>query len=223
MPSETVRHQALKSAALNWAWNRGYRSAATEVRAPKSPYRVDVAALAYTRTTPGIIVAVFECKQSRADWLRNCRCRAELAERLNAAQTRKSTLERLLRVHFPQLGTGDSLFPEWETFDFSGLQHRGYRRVLRDLELSTRQLAENTKFERMTHYQVGHLHYIVAPSGLVEKTELPSSWGLLEQATEGKDSMLVEAVSARFFQSRNAATWLRRITRVRADDLFADR
>ena len=75
---ETQAHAELKRLALTWAQANGFVVCAGEVRVPKSGYRADVAACSRgaSRRT-----AVFECKQARADLLKDAH--AELATRLN--------------------------------------------------------------------------------------------------------------------------------------------
>jgi hypothetical protein len=48
-----------------------------EVRAPRSPFRIDVAAIRLNRSQSESTVAVFECKQSRQDFDRDNRRREE--------------------------------------------------------------------------------------------------------------------------------------------------
>jgi hypothetical protein len=81
---EPAAHEALKVLAVRWAYWRGFRSIGFEVCAPSSKFRVDVAAYrSYRRSEKREpTVAVFECKQSRSDLLRDLGQRAKLLERL---------------------------------------------------------------------------------------------------------------------------------------------
>ncbi len=65
--SESETHRRLKEHVFLWAYDRGFRCCAMEVRAPRSSYRVDVAGFRSDRKQKDSIVAVFECKQSRED------------------------------------------------------------------------------------------------------------------------------------------------------------
>jgi len=69
--TETAAHRELKRLALDWAAARRLVLAATEVRLPRSPYRADVAAATPRALAPNAFTAVFECKVSRADFLRD--------------------------------------------------------------------------------------------------------------------------------------------------------
>src|SRR5690348_12809226 len=65
---ETETHRTLKRLALAWAQANGLLVSAPEVRVPKSGYRADVAACSRGNERR---TAVFECKQSRADLLKD--------------------------------------------------------------------------------------------------------------------------------------------------------
>jgi hypothetical protein len=182
---ESDAHRRLKELTLLWAYRRGYRCCAMEVHAPRSPYRVDVAGVRIDRS-PGIsTVAVFECKQSWNDLLRDNRRRDELRDRLAQLQERRIKLEALLAVHRPSLRTSDSLFPEWASFDFMALDHQGYRQTIRKIGQVQRQLLQNIKFDLVTHYQLGNLHYLVTPAAMIDPSEVPIGWGFLEVESDG--------------------------------------
>ncbi len=68
--SESWRHLNLKKLAAQWAYTNGFRCIGIEVRAPRSRFRVDVAAHRPGRMSEPVVV-IFECKQSRPDLLRD--------------------------------------------------------------------------------------------------------------------------------------------------------
>ncbi len=68
--SESWRHLNLKKLAAQWAYANGFRCIGIEVRAPRSRFRVDVAAYRPGRMSEPVVV-IFECKQSRPDLLRD--------------------------------------------------------------------------------------------------------------------------------------------------------
>jgi hypothetical protein len=209
---ETVAHRCLKRLAAIWAYERGFRCLGLEVSAPRSNYRVDVAAYRSYRVSENRTptVAVFECKQSREDLLRDSKKQQELSELLGELQQRKGRLEALLQVHHPSLRRSDDLFPEWCTYDFSILEHDAYRQVSQKIAVLQRQLIKNTKFDRFRGYRLADLNYLVAPPGIVWLSEVPAGWGLLESSNFLE---LTERVPAGLFQSKDCAAWLERIAR----------
>src|SRR4051812_17717191 len=120
--NETESHQALKRLALEWAHANGFTIAACEVRVPKSGYRADVSAYAPLRRDQTARTAIFECKQARADLLKDAHAEAETRHRLAELIERRKKLEELLAVHRPDLRRGEALWPQFDTWDFSGLE-----------------------------------------------------------------------------------------------------
>jgi hypothetical protein len=155
-------------------------------------------------------VAVFECKQSRSDLLRDLGQRAGLAQRLEDLQRRRASLEKLLQVHYPTLRQTEVLFPDWDHYDFSLLEHQGYRQTVRKIELLQRHLCSRTKFDTVSRYRLANLHYIVGCRDIVRPSEVPIGWGLLESADL---QTINETFPAKFFASTNSPWWLDRIAR----------
>jgi hypothetical protein len=205
---ESDTHRRLKELTLVWAYHRGYRCCAMEVRAPRSSYRVDVAGIRIDRKSALPTVAVFECKQSRNDLLRDNRRRDELRDRLAQLQERRIKLEALLAVHHPSLRTSDSLFPEWASFDFLALEHQGYRQTIRKIGQVQRQLLQNIKFDVVSHYQLGNLHYLVTPAAMIDPSEVPIGWGFLEVESDGT---IIEKTIPTRFNLIGSSDWLVRI------------
>jgi hypothetical protein len=207
---ESETHRRLKEQAFLWAYERGFRCCAMEVRAPRSSYRVDVAGFRSDRKQKESIVAVFECKQSREDLFRDNRRQSELKTSLLALQDRREKLESLLAVHHPSLRTSDSLFPEWATFDFAAIDHRGYNQTIQKIVRIQRQLLENTKFDLITRYRFANLHYLATTPGLLDNREVPLGWGLLE--VHGSEQITEKLVPA-LFKGIETLQWLERIAK----------
>lgn len=176
---ETAAHLELKRLALLWAQENDYPLAALEVSLPQCRYRADVAA--YRPQKNGTIghTAVFECKQSSPD-LRRDDCRSpQILARLESVYRRRQILEKHLRIHYPTLRTGETLFPEWDAHDFGAIEHRGYARVTRELSALQNQLRDGRKFEKLARYACANLFFLVTPNELLREPEAPLGWGLL--------------------------------------------
>jgi hypothetical protein len=175
---ETDTHVRLKRLALVWAQAQGYSACAAEVTLPQCRYRADVAAYRHQPKQAGI-TAIFECKQALAD-LRRDNCRGEATrERLRSVSRRREVLEKHLRIHYPTLRTGDSLFPEYDSHDFSAIEHHGYRRVLRESAALQNRLNGGRKFECLVRYRCANLFFLVLPNELFRESEVPFGWGAL--------------------------------------------
>ncbi len=180
---ETKAHARLKRLALIWAQAHGYSACALEVALPHCRFRADVAAFREDRE--GNRAAIFECKQALPD-LRRDNCDSNSAGKLlNLVQARRSVIERNLRVHYPTLRTGKSLFPEYDAWDFGELHHRSYARVLRNGAALQQRLIDCTKFEKLARYHCANLFYLVLAAPLRDLSfEMPLGWGLLVEMGE---------------------------------------
>lgn len=172
---ETERHLELKRLALAWARARGLDLAAAEVRVPRSGWRADVAA---ARRSDGTC-ALFECKQSREDLRRDAYDEAAARARWEELTRRARGLDELLATHCPELRRGEALWPEFDTWDFSGLRHRGRRALALARSAAERQVREGTKFSRLRRYQAADELYLVVEPDCFAPADLPAGWGLL--------------------------------------------
>jgi hypothetical protein len=178
---ETARHSRLKRLAFLWAQAHGYSACAMEVTLPRSRYRADVAAYRPQAKKIGS-TAIFECKQALCD-LRRDNCHSNIArQRLEAICRRRQILETRLRVHYPNLRNGDSLFPEFDSHDFTAIGHRGYARVLSELKAQQNRLYDCTKFDKLTRYRCANLYFLVLPKELFRDSEVPVGWGALVES-----------------------------------------
>jgi hypothetical protein len=183
---ETDTHVRLKRLALLWAQANGYSACAAEVSLPQCRYRADVAAYRPQPKQAGV-TAIFECKQALPDLRRDNCCGAATFERLRSVSRRREILEKHLRVHYPTLRAGDSLFPEYDSDDFSAIGHHGYARVLREFSALQTRLNGGRKFECLVRYACANLFFLVVPNDLFREEELPLGWGALVETNGSLD------------------------------------
>ncbi len=183
MPTgETSRHRELKARAIAWARSNGFAIAAEEVRVPKSGYRADVAACSRGE---GRRTALFECKQARADLLKDAHGEATSKARLAELVARRKGLEQMLAVHRPDLRRGEALWAEFDSWDFSGMEHVTYRAVLEEIDTVQRRLRGGTKFSKMFRYGCADFLYLVVEENIFAEAEIPAGWGLLVRTGDG--------------------------------------
>ena len=189
--AESAAHKELKRLALIWAQARGYRIAAAEVSLPNYRFRLDAAGYrperirvidsarrAAWQQAVGV-TAVFECKASKPDFRRDSRSFAGTVEQLKTLHERKVRIEEELRLFYPSIRNGDSLFQEFETLNFERPGHERYQRTLDDITRLTSRLYANTKFDKLVKWGAANVFYVVAEPGTVLPHELPACWGLL--------------------------------------------
>lgn len=176
--AETAAHLRLKRLAAAWAFAAEFDVVADEVRLPHAAYRADLAA-ARTRARPAPEIAVFECKQARADFLKDAADESATRARLRELHARRGELEALLAVHRPDLRAGESLFPEYDRYDFSDLRHDGYHALLAEIAELKSRLFGKTKFAKLVRWRAAHACWLVVEPEICDAAEVPDGWGLL--------------------------------------------
>lgn len=182
---ETAAHLALKRLAFDWARANGLPVAGYEVRVPQSGFRADVAAVSRHPTSESGVVALFECKQARADFLRDETDEGSAKEQCLQLMDRVMQLRRLVAEHRPDLRRGESLFPEFDDYDFRGLRHDTLESLERELELIQTKLIHAVKFARLHRYHAADYLYLVTEPGLITVHEVPAGWGWLVRGETG--------------------------------------
>src|ERR1700737_4717223 len=175
---ETEAHSRLKRLGLVWAQRQGYSVCAMEVTLPRCRYRADLAAYRPNGRRQGA-AAIFECKQALVDLRRDNGCTSTTMRRLEKVHQRREILERNLRVHYPALRVPDSLFAEFDSHNFTAIDHRGYKQVVRQMQALQNRLFDCTKFETLIRYRCANLFFLVLPKELFREAEIPIGWGAL--------------------------------------------
>src|SRR5207247_9870776 len=116
------------------------------------------------------------------DLRRDNGCTSTTMQRLEQVHRRREILERNLRVHYPALRVADSLFDEFDSHNFSAIDHRGYKQVVRQTQALQNRLFDCTKFETLIRYRCANLFFLVLPGELFRETEIPIAWGALVES-----------------------------------------
>lgn len=177
--SESAAHRELKRLALAWAAEHRMLLGATEVRLPRANYRADVVAATPRVLSSNAYTAVFECKVSRADFLRDSAPEEGAVEMIAGLSARLTALRSLIGGHRPDLRRGEELFPEFDAVDLRGLRHDTHDALETELRIAQRKFHEGTKFAKLCRWRAASLLYIVAEEDLFAPFELPVGWGLL--------------------------------------------
>jgi hypothetical protein len=182
---ESSAHRQLKQMAVAWARSNGLGLVGMEVRLPRSAYRADVAAASPRQLEPQAVTAVFECKASRADFLRDAAAEDAARESARALAQRLDALNRLIGVHRPDLRRGEELFPEFECIDLRGNRHDTHAALTRSLRVAQAALYAGTKFARLARWRAASFLYLVTGTAdLARAHEIPAGWGLLVRDEE---------------------------------------
>ena len=128
---------------------------------------------------------VIECKQSRADFLRDSRDRKRLIrERASLHDRRVYLEEEHIKPNEPHLRALDTTLygsdDSHAAWDFSRTRCVEHRDIVAKIEQIERQLSDGTKFGDIARWALADRLYLCAPRGMIRPRELPDGWGLLE-------------------------------------------
>jgi len=161
---ETELHKTLKKEACRWLYRSGYRCIAAEVRlrplgiidaVGTGVFRPYQNYLYMQRELPQ--VCFVECKASRADFLRDTTADGQMTLGLMERG-------RNLRSH--------------------GKRRRGTKLRAAEMRPFSTKIGLG-KFASCLMQPMAHLHYVLAPAGMLQKKELPARWGLLSYGPGG--------------------------------------
>lgn len=204
---ESQAHRDLKRLALAWAQQQGFRIAAAEVSVPHlgacrmdaAAYRPEFIRQKDTDTKRWVqmpslgATAIFECKSSRADFLKDSRCAAAIAKRLSRLHECRALYEESMRHHLPTLRKGETLFAEFDAYSFETAGFEPYDKICAEIRTLSKRLHSQTKFDKLTRWKAANLYYLVAAPGVAKLHEVPAGWGLLVQREE-KLEVIAKAV-----------------------------
>ena len=181
--AETSQHRELKRMACAWLRQQGCNAIACEIRLPLSNFRVDVAGyrpLKRLSAEPGATFAV-ECKQSRSDFLRDAGRESKTVEKRDGFLERIEQLRGLLSTHLPQCRLHQSLFAEYDTYDFSGWRHANWFRLNNEYLRLAKKASLGLKFDKIVRFGSARFCYLVVSENVIRsESELPLGWGCLE-------------------------------------------
>lgn len=182
--AETMKHRQLKTLATDWLKERGSDAVAVEVKLPLSNYRVDVAGYCSRRILSDRLGDTFaiECKQSRADFLRDAGLEGAVVLAHGELENRLARLRDLLATHLPQCRKNESLFSEYDSYDFSDWHHKSWSRLSKQLQTLENRLDHGVKFARIARFGCANFCYLAVEENVVlHPSEVPLGWGLLKR------------------------------------------
>lgn len=181
-PAAPLKKVELKQAILGWLFGLAPSGIATQVPTRISKYQVDVAAFwsapekQLLRPEKTLIV---EIRDDREQCWPDCGDRDRLLRKLREKKDQKTKLEADIRENEPELKESDSLFEEYESWNYAGSVNQEYQRCLKQVEKIQHSLYKGSRFEQIRRGHVADLLYLAVPAGEVHADELAEGWGLL--------------------------------------------
>ena len=185
----------MRQAVLKWLAIQEPSGIATKVATRISKYQVDVAAFwsvpfgSRRRIKKTVLV---EIRNDREHCWPDCSNRETILKKLRDLKAQKTALEEVIRHTEPHLKASDTLFEEFECWDYDKSENRDYRQCLKDIEELQHSLYKGSRLELIRQSQTADFIYIALPEGTIHADELIDGIGLLAI----KDNLEIEEVKA---------------------------
>ena len=183
----------MKQAVLQWLAKQNPSGIATKVATRISKYQVDVAAFwslpvgNRRRIEKTVLV---EIRNDRDHCWPDCSNRETLLKKLRELKTNKTSLEEVIEKTEPHLKTSDTLFEEYECWDYEKSQNADYHKCLNNIEELQHSLYKGSRLELIRQSHTADFIYIAFPEGTIHADELIDGIGLLAI----KDNLEIEEI-----------------------------
>ncbi len=175
-------HHELRRTVIAWLLAQNPTGLAISVPTRISKFKADVAAFQSNiirgRSRP-VQTVIVEIRSDRKSCWPDCGNHDELLNSLKQKKAIKEQLEAEIRIDEPELRESDTLFDEFQSWDYSRSTSREYQQCRRQVEKLEHALYKGSRFEQLRRTHVADLHYLAVPEGLVEANEVAFGWGLL--------------------------------------------
>ncbi len=181
-PAPPLKPFELKQAILGWLIGLDPSGVGTQVPTRISKYQVDVAAF-WSAPEKQLLkpekTMIVEIRDDREQCWPDCGDSDKLLRKLREKKEQKAILEAVIRVNEPGLKESDSLFDEYESWNYTASVNQEYQRCLKQIEKIQHSLYKGSRFEQIRRGHVADLLYLAVPAGEVHADELANGWGLL--------------------------------------------
>lgn len=223
----------LRRAAIAWLLRQNPTGIGVQVPTRFSRFQAEVAAF---WSVPGkgkvlvpIKTVVVETRNDREQCWPDCSKHEDILPLLKEKKEEKRGLEAEIRKSEPELKDTDSLFNEYENWDYEKSKNKKYHKCLKRIEELEHVLYKGSRFEKIRRTHVADFLYLAVPAGTVHSDELADGWGLLNINKDMSVKVLKKAESwecsekSRFHLVQNIAmTCLRSIMFVHGIHQLAD-
>ena len=181
-PVRTLTPLKMKQAVLQWLAKQEPNGIATKVATRISKYQVDVAAFwsqaAGNRRLVKKTVLV-EIRNDRDHCWPDCSNRETILKKLRELKAEQASLEKVIEKTEPQLKSSDTLFEEYECWDYDKSQNTKYHKCLNNIEGLQHSLYKGSRLELIRQSHTADFIYIAFPEGTIHADELIDGIGLL--------------------------------------------
>ena len=197
--SPPLKPLAIKRALLGWLAVQNPSGMALNVPTRVSKYCADIAAFWSSPGKKHLMTPqqtmIIEIRRNREQCWPDCSRQEELLPLLRQKKAEKSSIEAEIRGNEPELKETDTLFPEYESWDYKGTKNRKYHKCIRQLEKIEHALYKGSRFEQIRRAYVADYLYLAVPAGTVLPEELADGWGLININSDMTVDLIKEAES----------------------------
>jgi hypothetical protein len=185
----------MRQAVMKWLAEQNPSGIAAKVPTRISKYQVDVAAFwavpqgSRRRIEKTVLV---EIRTDRDHCWPDCSNRETILKKIRELKSQKKSLEKIIRDTEPQLKASDTLFEEYECWDYDKSTNPEYLQCLSDLEALQHSLYKGSRLELIRQSQTADYIYLAFPKGTVHADELIDGIGLLAI----KDNLEIEEIKS---------------------------
>ena len=187
----------MKRAVLAWLVPQKPSGMALNVPTRVSKYCADIAAFwsspAVKRLMAPDKTMIVEVRRNREQCWPDCSRQEELLPMLREKKDEKASIEAMLRKTEPELKEGDTLFPEFESWNYKQTKNRTYHKCLKQLEEIEHALYKGSRFEQIRRAHVADYLYLAVPAGTVSPNEMADGWGLVNIKPDMSIELVKEA------------------------------
>jgi hypothetical protein len=183
----------MRQAVLQWLALQNPSGVAVKVPTRISKYQVDAAAFwsmpigSRRRIEKTVLV---EIRRNRDHCWPDCSNRETILKKIRELKAEKTELERIIRSTEPELKASDTLFEEFECWDYEKSRNSDYQRCLSKLEELQHSLYKGSRLELIRQSQTADYIYVAFPEGTIRADELIDGIGLLAI----KDNLEIEEI-----------------------------
>ena len=190
---KTLTPLKMRQAVLQWLALQEPSGIAAKVPTRISKYQVDAAAFwsmpagSRRRIEKTMLV---EIRHDRDHCWPDCSNRETILKKIRELKAEKTELEVIIRATEPQLKASDTLFEEFECWEYEKSSNHDYQRCLSKLEELQHSLYKGSRLELIRQSQTADYIYVAFPEGTIHADELIDGIGLLAI----KDNLEIEEI-----------------------------
>ena len=183
----------MKQAVLQWLAAQDPSGIAAKVPTRIYKYQVDAAAFwSHPSGTRRSIVktVLIEIRHDRDHCWPDCSNRETILKKIRELKAKRTELEAVIRKTEPQLKASDTLFEEFDCWDYEKSENAEYHKCINKLNNVQHSLYKGSRLELIRQSNTADYIYVAFPEGTIHADELIDGIGLLAI----KDNLEIEEI-----------------------------